>query len=119
MEGRRDQMWAEAMATWQAHGLKGVMLPRGLHTEQAVQAEEHRDADTQWEDFVEAYPPPASGSPLAALMQSAAGAGLPTHSPSASNRLVRALRNTGHEMRRGRVAGKPQKLWFVKRDGGE
>ena len=74
----RDQMWAEAMATWQAHGLDGVRLPRGLHTEQAAQAEEHRDADTEWEDFVIANPPLAEGSPLAFFMQHAALAGLPT-----------------------------------------
>ena len=112
MEGLRDQLWAEAMATWQAHGLGGVRLPRGLRIDQAAQAEEHRDADIQYEDFVKANPPEAGGSPLAFFMQHAALAGLPTHASGASNRMVRALRNTGHEMRRGRVAGKVQRLWF-------
>ena len=112
MEGLRDQLWAEAMAIWRARGIEGVKLPRGLRVEQSIQAEEHRDSDVQFEDFVLANPPEAGGSPLAFFMQHAALAGLPTHASGASNRMVRALRNTGHEMRRGRVAGKVQRLWF-------
>ena len=77
-------------------------------------AEEHRDADIEWEDFVIANPPKVQGSPLALFMQTAALAGLPTHASGAGNRLTRALRNTGCEMRLVKVAGKPQRLWFAK-----
>ena len=88
MEGVRDQLWAEALATWQAHGIEGVRLPRGLRVEQAAVAEEHRDSDIQFEDFVIANPPKAGGSPLAQFMQEAAQAGLPTHASGAGNRMI-------------------------------
>ena len=113
LASQRDQMWAEAMATWRVHGLDGVRLPRSLHAEQAAQAEEHRDADVQWEDFINANPPLPEGSPLAFFMQHAAMAGLPVNAPGASNRLTRALINTGHEMRRIKVSNQPKRLWFV------
>ena len=80
MEGVRDQLWAEALAiVASARGIEGVRLPRGLRVAQAAQAEEHRDADIEWEDFVIANPPKVQGSPLALFMQTAALAGLPTH----------------------------------------
>ena len=75
MERERNQLWAEALAIWRARGIEGVRLPRGLLAEQAAVAEEHRDADVLFEDFVIANPPEAGGSPLSWFMLHAAPAG--------------------------------------------
>ena len=94
MDATREQLWAEAKATYH-EGMLGASLPRWLHDLQKERAEEHRDADGVIEDAVEALPSRGRyrlGDILLRLGRAAEG--------MSQFRVIRALRNAGWVQKR-------------------
>lgn len=98
MERWRDQLWAEGMAFY----LDGVRanLPRDLHAEQRHQAELHRDRDDVLEDAIRVkiygHGPHTMADIYAYLGETAKGV--------SQQRMGRALRNAGWELKRTKAA---------------